>query len=95
MFEKVYQIVRRIPKGKVATYGQIARLLDARAREVGWALHGNRDPNIPCHRVVDRNGRIAENFAFGGAKEQRARLISEGVSFKDKMHIDIKRHLWS
>ena len=66
-----------IPKGKVATYGQIAALLGRPrgGREVGWALSGCDDPRVPCHRVVDRNGRLAPHF-----REQRARLRREGVS---------------
>jgi len=73
-------------------------------RVVGWMLHANRSTDVPCHRVVDRNGRIAPNFAgpsklqrsgsFGGAEEQRRRSISEGVRFKDKMHVDLAKCLW-
>jgi methylated-DNA-protein-cysteine methyltransferase-like protein len=94
LFDWVYKVVKKIPKGKVATYGQIAETLGIKdARRVGWALHANKDPKIPCHRVVDRNGRIAPNFAFDGAKEQRIRLLSEGIVFKDEMHVDLARFL--
>ena len=67
-FEKIYEVVKSIPKGKVATYGQIARLAGNPhwARVVGYALHSNPDPDtIPCHRVVNREGRVAAAFVFG------------------------------
>ncbi len=89
--EKVYQMVKKVPKGKVTTYGQIARELGNPrwSRQVGWALHANRSVDVPCHRVVDRTGRVAPNFAFDGAAEQKRRLESEGVKFRDEMHIDL------
>lgn len=92
--EKVYQIVKQIPKGKVATYGQIAAKLGnpRAARAVGNALHKNPDPgSIPCHRVVNREGRLATNFGGGGAKEQRRRLKKERVKFKNKMKVDLSK----
>ena len=104
--EEVYQIVRKVPKGKVTTYGEIARMIHLRgekfshlgggnlSRQVGWALHQNRDSNTPCHRVVDRNGRLAPNFAFGGAVEQKRRLEVEGVNFSDEIHVDLKKNIW-
>src|SRR4030065_1694070 len=94
-FEKIYEIVRRIPPGKVMTYGQIALQLNSKIppRVVGWALHANKDLNTPCHRVVDRNGRLAPNFAFDGWREQRNRLLTEKVGFRDEMHGDIEKFL--
>jgi len=94
--DEVYQAVKRIPTGKVATYGQIANQFKISPSLVGQILHHNPDPKkTACHRVVDRNGRIAPNFAFGGAKEQRRRLLAEGVKFKkDKMHVDFSKSLW-
>lgn len=88
--QKVYDIVKKVPRGKVVTYGQIAvKLGNPRwSRQVGWALHANRSADVPCHRVVDRTGRIAPHFAFDGAAEQRRRLESEGVKFVDDMHVD-------
>lgn len=94
IFTKVYKLVQYIPRGKVTTYGEIARVLRINPRTVGWALHKNKDSKTPCHRVVDRNGRIAPNFAFDGAEEQKRRLEEEGVVFKDKMHVDLKKYLW-
>ncbi|GGI12790.1 hypothetical protein GCM10007377_02720 [Galliscardovia ingluviei] len=82
--QRVYRIVCQIPKGKVATYGQIAALLGAprSARYVGFALHANPQPGvIPCHRVVFKNGACAPGFAFGGPDEQRKLLEEEGVTF--------------
>ena len=96
----VYQIVQRVPKGRVTTYGQIASKLKVESgkwkvdpRMVGWALHANRDLKVPCHRVVDRNGRLAPNFAFHGWEEQRRRLVAEGVKFKDNMHVKLEECL--
>jgi len=90
-FEKVYRIVRKIAKGKIMTYGDIAHILELTPRTVGWALHANSSKDVPCHRVVDRNGRLAPNFSFDGWKEQRRRLLSEGVKFKDEMHVDLNK----
>ena len=80
----VYDIVRRIPRGAVATYGQVATLAGRprNARFVGFALHANPEPGvIPCHRVVFRDGSLAPGFAFGGPERQRAMLEEEGVPF--------------
>lgn len=96
-FEKVYKIVETIPVGKVATYGQIARLCGSprAARQVGWALHVNPRPFVvPCHRVVNKSGRIAPSFAFGGEDVQRNLLLQEGVTFTDQNTVDLKKHLW-
>ncbi len=94
----VYDIVKQIPLGKVASYGQIALLAGSprASRAVGYALHCNPDPaHIPCHRVVNRQGRLAEAFVFGGADEQKHRLLREGVTFIDDRHVDLKTCLWS
>jgi methylated-DNA-protein-cysteine methyltransferase-like protein len=94
LFERVYKAVRKIPKGKVTTYGEIARMLGTKdARKVGFALHANSDPKTPCHRVVNKDGRLAPNFAFDGPKEQKRRLLSEGVGFIGE-RVDLKRYLW-
>ena len=66
------------------TYGQIANLLQTRdARRVGHALHANSDPQVPCHRVVNKAGGLAPSYAFGGEDEQKKRLEKEGVVVKD------------
>lgn len=94
--QEVYRIVSKIPKGKVSTYGQVAVMLGRPrgGREVGWMLHSNDDLMVPCHRVVDRNGRLAQNFAFDGWFEQRRRLLAEGVKFKDEKHVNLAKYLW-
>lgn len=94
VFKRVYDLTQKIPKGEVAIYGDIAKSLSINPRTVGWALHGNKSSSVPCHRVVDRNGRLAQNFGFGGAEEQRRRLESEGVKFTDENHVDLNYHLW-
>lgn len=92
-FEKVYALVKKVPRGKVTTYGEIARALGtADARRVGHALHANPDGSIvPCHRVVNKDGRVAPGYAFGGPGEQKNILLSEGVSFIDDVHVDLKK----
>lgn len=96
--DKVFEQVRRIPKGKVSTYGQIARLIGSprSARYVGWALRGNTEPvKTPCHRVVFKDGRLAEGYAFGGDGVQRELLQKEGVRFVDADHVDMAACLWN
>lgn len=92
-FDKVYKLVREIPKGRVTTYGAIAKKLNMFPRTVGYALHLNPDEiKIPCHRIVDRDGRVGKGFAFGGRIEQRKRLEKEGVEFEDEQHLEIERY---
>ena len=96
-FQEVYKIVRQIPEGKVATYGQIAAMCGNPrcSRAVGYALHVNPEPGvIPCHRVVNREGRLAPAFAFGGADVQKALLEREGVTVRADGTIDLSRFLW-
>ena len=95
-FEKVYEAVKKIPKGKVATYGQIAHAVGApsAARQVGWALHVNPEPGIiPCHRVVNRFGRLAPAFAFGGEEAQAHLLRAEGVEVSENYTVDLTKYL--
>ena len=95
VFEKIYRVVKQIPYGKVATYGQVAMLAGNPrwARVVGYALHNNPDPeNIPCYRVVNRQGRVAPAFAFGGADIQRELLEKEGIVFESDGHIDLEKY---
>lgn len=96
-FERIYDVVCQIPRGKVATYGQIARLAGNPrwARVVGYALHANPLPMvIPCHRVVNREGRVAPAFAFGGEDVQRGLLEAEGVVFEADGYIDLIKYGW-
>lgn len=91
-FEQVYEEVKKIPEGMVATYGQIASRLGTRdARRVGHALHANKSSECPCHRVVNKDGKVAPGYAFGGPHEQRNRLIAEGVKFIDELHVDLDK----
>ena len=95
MKEQVYAILKTIPAGKVMTYGQVAECLGNKhyARIVGNILHSNPDPaNIPCHRVVNSKGEVAEHYAFGGANAQRARLEAEGIVFDETGRIDLKKY---
>lgn len=92
-YQQVYQAVQQIPAGRVATYGDVAKILGTRdARRVGHALHANSDPKIPCHRVVFANGSLAPGYAFGGPLAQRKRLESEGVNFFPSGKVDMKKH---
>ena len=95
MKNKIYEFVKKIPEGKVATYGQIAEYLGNKnlVRVVGNVLHSNPDPaNIPCHRVVNAKGEVAEHFAFGGAKGQREKLEKEGIIFEDNGRINLNNY---
>ena len=97
-FDKVYEIVKQIPKGKVTTYGTIARLVGnpRMSRQVGWALHVNPEPYVtPCHRVVNREGKLSGAFAFGGKNVQRDLLASEGVEFIDEDTVDLAKYGWN
>lgn len=97
-FEKIYEQVKRIPKGKVASYGLIALLAGNPrwSRVVGYALHNNPDPDtIPCHRVVTKDGRLSPAFAFGGESIQRELLLNEGVEFKDGLTVNMEKCMWS
>ena len=98
---RVFAVVRRIPAGKVATYGQVGRMIGAprAARYVGYALHGNPEPGsepgcIPCHRVVFKDGRMATGFAFGGPDEQRKMLAAEGVAFDEEGRVLMDVFQW-
>lgn len=94
-FEKIYEVVKTIPKGSVMTYGQVATLAGNPrwARVVGYALHSNPNPKeIPCHRVVMRDGSVAPGFVFGGPDIQKQILESEGITFTKDGKVDMKRH---
>lgn len=99
--DRVLAVVRQIPRGKVATYGQIARIIGAprSARYVGYALRaapatGADAEPIPCHRVVLKDGRMATGLAFGGPGVQREMLEGEGVGFDDEGNVAMGEFLW-
>ncbi len=94
-FERVYEEVKKIPSGKVATYGDIARAVGAPrcARQVGWALHSNPYfGTVPCHRVVFADGSLTRGFAFGGVDVQKDMLVSEGVEVSSDYKINLKKY---
>ncbi len=95
-YELIYDVVKRIPYGKVATYGQVAFLAGNPkwSRVVGYALHVNPDPDsIPCYRVVNRFGEPSKAFAFGGLNEQIMLLRDEGIEVVDG-RVDLSKYLW-
>lgn len=91
---KIYRIVSKIPKGKVLTYGMVAKLAGIKnPRLVGSILHKNIDPeHIPCHRVVNAQGKVAVSYVFGGAKAHAERLQNDGVKVVEGK-VDLKQHL--
>ena len=96
-FVKIYDIVSQIPVGKVATYGQIAVLagMPKGARVVGWAMRAVPEEWVlPCHRVVNKAGNMAPEYAFGGQEVQRNLLESEGVTFSINGLINMAENLW-
>ncbi len=96
-YDVVYKEVKKIPRGKVATYGQIAVMCNSprATRAVGYALHFNPDhKNIPCYRVVNRFGHLAPKFAFGGIEEHAAKLRADGVEVSEDYTVDLSKYLW-
>jgi methylated-DNA-protein-cysteine methyltransferase-like protein len=89
-YERIYDVVRRIPRGRVATYGLVAMVAGypRAARFAGLAMHHCDDPSVPCHRVVNASGGLAPHFV-----SQRARLVDEGVTFAGR-NVALRRHLW-
>ncbi len=84
--KRIYEVVKSIPYGRVATYSQVARLTgnEKMARVVGNVLHQNSDPReVPCYRVVNAKGELAQRFAFGGISGQAKYLASEGIEVAD------------
>lgn len=95
-FTKIYEVVKKIPRGRVCTYGQIALLVGnpRLSRVVGYALHVNPEPGvIPCHRVVNRHGEVSRAFAFGGENMQIQLLEDEGVEFVAG-RVPLDRYMW-
>lgn len=85
IFARIYSLVSQIPSGKVVTYGQVAKILGiSDSRVIGWALHGNKDPKVFCHRVVNKKGELASGYVFGGPEKQKERLVTEGVKLMVK-----------
>ncbi|ULQ58503.1 MGMT family protein [Brucepastera parasyntrophica] len=96
-YERVYARVAEIPSGRVCTYGKIAELAGyaGASREVGIAMSRVQNGmNLPCHRVVNRKGTLAPDYAFGGREQQRVLLEQEGVGFLQDGSIDMKKYQW-
>src|SRR5688572_20946115 len=96
-FEKVYEVVKLIPKGRVTSYGAIAAYLGAKgsSRMVGWALIGaHPGPKIPAHRVVNRNGLLTGKQHFGSPTAMQEALEKEGVAVQNDQVQDFKKRFW-
>ena len=97
-FDLVYQVCREIPKGRVTSYGAIAKYLGAArgARMVGWAMNNAHSmPDIPAHRVVNRNGQLTGKMHFATPTEMEQRLKSEGICVVNDTIIDFKEVYWN
>ncbi len=96
-YRDIYAVVRRIPKGKVATYGQIAKLVGrCTARMVGYAMAAAPEPNrVPWHRVINSQGAISVRGGGDGAQRQRALLEREGVVFDASGRVSFPRYRWN
>jgi methylated-DNA-protein-cysteine methyltransferase-like protein len=97
-FERVYQVVRQVPYGRVTSYGAIANYLGAArsARMVGWAMnasHGHND--VPAHRVVNRQGLLTGKHHFGGTNLMQQLLENEGIKVKENKIVDFNKHFWN
>lgn len=96
-YQRIYRVVRRIPRGRVASYGLVARLagLHGGARQVGYALHAlPDDSDLPWHRVINARGGISLAAATGAARYQRFLLESEGIRFDAAGRVDLARFAW-
>jgi methylated-DNA-protein-cysteine methyltransferase-like protein len=96
-FDRVYALVARVPRGRVVTYGQVARMLGAprSARVVGWAMQGNpHGARVPCHRVVQQGGSLSPNYCIEDPGRQRRLLGREGVRFLPDGRVDMAAHQW-
>ncbi|TVQ87768.1 MAG: MGMT family protein [Bacteroidetes bacterium] len=97
-FEKVYNVVKQIPFGRVTSYGAIAQYLGTKgsARMVGWAMNHSHsyDSGIPAHRVVNRNGMLTGKHHFGGPDVMQQLLESEGISVRNDIILNFSKHFW-
>tara|TARA_Y200000002_G_scaffold105779_1_gene86318 strand:- start:256 stop:591 length:336 start_codon:yes stop_codon:yes gene_type:complete len=96
-FDKVYNVVRQIPEGKVTSYGAIANYLGVKksARLVGWAMNASHgDNSIPAHRVVNRIGLLTGKHHFGGTKIMQQLLENEGIIIKENKILNLELHFW-
>lgn len=94
-YELVFELTRRIPSGRVSTYGAIADYLSlGSARMVGWALNNSMGQDIPAHRVVNRKGELSGRNSFAHPDLMQQRLEKEGVKVEDNKIVDFKTHFW-
>jgi methylated-DNA-protein-cysteine methyltransferase-like protein len=96
-FQKVYEVVRQIPYGKVSTYGAIAKAIGAAksARTVGYAMNASHQhEDVPAHRVVNRNGVLTGKHHFPGTHVMQQMLEAEGIEVKNDQIINFEKHLW-
>ncbi|WP_339610820.1 MGMT family protein [uncultured Planktosalinus sp.] len=96
-FERVYEVVRQIPYGKVTSYGAIAKHIGAAgsARMVGWAMNASHNlPDVPAHRVVNRKGLLTGKHHFDGTNLMQQLLESEGINVIDNQILDFEKHFW-
>ena len=97
-FERVYEIVRQIPEGKVTSYGAIAKALGAArsARMVGWAMNASHGlEGVPAHRVVNRNGLLSGKHHFQGTNLMQQLLENEGIQVVNNQIVDFENHFWN
>jgi methylated-DNA-protein-cysteine methyltransferase related protein len=96
-FDKVYEVVKLIPKGKVTSYGAIANYLGSKqsSRMVGWAMNAaHSKPEIPAHRVVNRNGLLTGKMHFETSTRMEELLLLEGIKVKEDQILEFKSHFW-
>jgi len=96
-FQKVYEVCKQIPEGRVTSYGAIAKYLGAAksARMVGWAMNSSKNmEDVPAHRVVNRNGMLTGKSHFGGSDAMQQLLQNEGIEVKELKIIDFERYFW-
>jgi methylated-DNA-protein-cysteine methyltransferase-like protein len=92
-FNKIYNVVAKIPKGYVSTYGAISKNLGIDPRVVGYALHANKNPDkIPCHRIINSKGSISSGYAFGGPDGQKKLLQKEGIKFSKNGGVNLNKY---
>ena len=97
-FERVYDLVRQIPYGKVTSYGAIARALGSAqsSRMVGWAMNASHAlEDVPAHRVVNRNGLLTGKMHFDGSNLMQQLLENEGIKVRDNQIVDFEAHFWT
>ncbi len=94
-FQQVYDVVKKIPRGKVATFGQLVKILGVPkpCLQVRWALHNNPiNSKVPCHRIVNKNGGLFTDNTFGGQEKQRQILECEGLVFNELGRVSLAKY---